>query len=154
MNIDVDLQNDSAFINIPPTTLIQQWLNTAVNYLSINVNKKFLTIRLVDKNESSQLNKIYRHQQGATNVLSFLAEDIPGFDSDSFGDLAICIPLVIEEAQAQHKSFEAHLVHLVIHGFLHLLGYDHEARKQADIMENLEIEILHQLGISNPYGTC
>jgi probable rRNA maturation factor len=153
MKIAIDLQNEPSFADVPDINKIQHWLDTASQCLPANknLNKHQLTIRLIDNEESAHLNETYRHKKGPTNVLSFPDENIPGFESDSFGDLAICMPIVIEEANAQNKTFEAHFAHLIIHGFLHLLGYDHEVETQAEIMESLEIEILCQLGFANPY---
>lgn len=152
MNIAIDLQNESSFADIPNTKQIARWLHVTIKCLpSKKPVQSTITIRLIDKNESALLNQTYRHKKGPTNILSFADENIPGFESESFGDLAICIPLVMEEAQAQQKAFMTHFTHLVIHGFLHLLGYDHEEKTDAQIMENLEIEILQQLGLPNPY---
>jgi probable rRNA maturation factor len=106
------------------------------------------TIRLVDKAESAALNVAYRQKQGPTNVLAFPLQDE---EENYLGDLIICSPLVAEEAQAQGKSIEAHWAHLVVHGTLHLLGYDHIQPDEATIMENLEIDILNALNYPNPY---
>lgn len=152
MTIVLDLQNEQAFSTVPDRQKIQRWLTTAIQCLPHkNVNKHTVTIRFIDNQESALLNDTYRHKKGPTNVLSFPDEPIPGFDSDSFGDLAICVPVVLDEAQAQDKTVDAHFAHLIIHGFLHLLGYDHDAEKQAHVMESLEINILAHLGFSNPY---
>lgn len=115
-----------------------------------------ISVRLVDEKESHQLNMHYRQKDKPTNVLSFpseLPEEILAMLNEvPLGDLVICVPVVIKEAKEQQKSPEAHLAHLVVHGTLHLMGYDHETSEQdADDMEALEIEILKNLGFANPY---
>jgi len=110
-----------------------------------------ITIRIVDVAEAKQLNETWRHGNGPTNVLSFPFDYPPGVDISLLGDIVICAPLVAKEATEQHKSHNAHWAHLVIHGTLHLLGYDHIEEPQAQIMENIEIRILHKLGYPNPY---
>lgn len=147
----LDLQNEANFANIPDNQQIQTWLNTAAECLPTSLPAVTITIRLIDKEESAFLNETYRHKKGPTNVLSFPDESIPGFDQESLGDLAICIPVVIEEAKTQQKTFIAHFAHLVIHGFLHLLNYDHENDQDAEIMESLEKKILQRLGFEDPY---
>lgn len=113
-------------------------------------------IRLVDNAESQSLNLHYRHKDKPTNVLSFpseLPEEIlPMLDEVPLGDLVICIPVVLQEAAEQHKTPEAHFAHMVVHGTLHLMGYDHElGAQEAAEMEALEIQVLQQLGFGNPY---
>lgn len=114
-----------------------------------------LTIRIVDNEESQQLNNDYRGKNQPTNVLSFPFEaplDLPAeAELSLLGDLVICLPQVIKEAAEQKKPVENHWAHLVIHGMLHLQGYDHENEQEAEIMESLEITLLAKLNISNPY---
>jgi len=114
-------------------------------------NPNNLCVRLVDEVESAALNGQYRHKTGPTNVLSFPAEiELP--DVRVWGDIAICVPLVQAEASAQGKAVDAHFAHLVVHGVLHLLGYDHESAAEAEQMETLEKRILGRLGVADPYG--
>ncbi|MCB1807111.1 MAG: rRNA maturation RNase YbeY, partial [Candidatus Competibacteraceae bacterium] len=111
-----------------------------------------LTIRLVDEAESSMLNESYRHKQGPTNVLSFPFEaPIPEIDMPLLGDIVICVPVVEHEAAEQNKPLMAHWAHLVIHGVLHLQGYDHQTETEADVMEALEVTLLDRLGFPDPY---
>ena len=110
-----------------------------------------ITLRIVAEREARRLNRSYRGRAYATNVLSFPYEDPPGVVTDILGDLVICAPLVQHEADEQHKSVEAHWAHLVVHGVLHLCGYDHIDAAQADEMEALETTILTGLGYSPPY---
>lgn len=115
-----------------------------------------ISIRLVDTAESQSLNLHYRHKDKPTNVLSFpseLPEEIlPMLAQSPLGDLVICIPVVLAEALEQHKTPEAHFTHMVVHGTLHLMGYDHElGTTEATEMEAIEIQVLQQLGFANPY---
>lgn len=106
-------------------------------------------VRLCDRAESQSLNAAYRGKDKPTNVLSFGVDvDVP---EAPLGDLAICLPVVLEEATAQGKSADAHLTHLFLHGVLHLLGYDHISHAEAEEMEALEILVLADAGIANPY---
>ena len=97
------------------------------------------------------LNKQYRHKIGPTNILSFPIEVPEGIDLNLLGDLVICAPLLEKEALEQNKPFMSHWAHIIVHGILHLLGYDHIDDDEAEIMENKEIKILSTLNIENPY---
>jgi len=150
VNYAVDLQIESENPTIPNQFLIQRWINEA---LQSRLEDAELTIRIVDEAESAELNLTYRNKQGPTNVLSFPA-DIPEeveLEKQLLGDLIICAPIVEREAKQQEKTSEAHWAHMVIHGTLHLLGYDHIEDKDADIMEGIEIKLLEQLGYPAPY---
>lgn len=109
-----------------------------------------LCVRIVDKAESAELNQRYRDKPGATNVLSFPCEaEVP---EAPLGDLVICAAVVMSEAAAQDKCLNDHWQHLVVHGVLHLLGYDHIGDDEAEVMENEERAILARLGIADPYA--
>ncbi len=110
-----------------------------------------LLIRLVDTAEIQLLNGTYREKDKPTNVLSFPSELPKEIEVAILGDVVICIAVVQIEAKAQSKTFENHLMHMAVHGVLHLLGYDHIKDNEADEMEGLEIKILAGLGIENPY---
>jgi len=110
-----------------------------------------LTIRLVNIDESQQLNHQYRHKNKPTNVLSFPFEVPDGIKLNLLGDLIICTSVVEQEAKEQNKVLFDHWAHMVIHGCLHLLGYDHINDDDAQEMENLEVSILAGLAIKNPY---
>jgi probable rRNA maturation factor len=110
-----------------------------------------LVIRIVDEAESAELNQQYRHKQGPTNILSFPVDLPDGIDLDLLGDLVVCAPVLAREAQQQHKALADHWAHIIIHGVLHLLGYDHIEDTEAEQMEALEISILNTLHINNPY---
>jgi len=110
-----------------------------------------LTIRLTDEEESQELNSEYRGKDKPTNVLSFPFEAPPEVPIELLGDLIICVAVVEREAQEQDKTSEAHWAHMVIHGCLHLLGYDHIKDDEAEEMEALERTILASLGYPDPY---
>ncbi len=105
----------------------------------------------MDESEGRELNQQYRGKDYATNVLSFPFEAPPGVDLGLLGDLVICAGVVEREAREQNKSREAHWAHLVIHGMLHLQGYDHQEPDEAETMENLEVHLLAELGFPDPY---
>ncbi|SMM99125.1 Metal-dependent hydrolase YbeY, involved in rRNA and/or ribosome maturation and assembly [uncultured Candidatus Thioglobus sp.] len=110
-----------------------------------------LLIRIVDKTEIQDLNNRYRRQNKPTNVLSFPSDLPKEINEAILGDVIICTDIVREEAKNQGKTFNHHLMHIAIHGTLHLFGYDHIQEGEAQIMETLEIKILQDLGIENPY---
>ena len=144
----IDLQNPADFADLPSEQRLQQWIEAALRGDSDDLEQ---TVRVVDALESGELNARYRGKQGPTNVLSFPADD-GLLDYRCLGDLVICAPLVVEEARLRGVPVEAHWAHLVVHGMLHLQGYDHENAEQAAIMEALEVEILDTLGYANPYN--
>lgn len=152
MNVDLDVQyavaegGDSA--PVPAPEQIKRWVDAA---LSGFVEEAELTVRIVERDEIRQLNRTYRHQDKPTNVLSFPFEAPPGVELPLLGDVLICAAVVEEEARQQGKTAESHWAHMVVHGVLHLLGYDHIEDDEAEEMEGLEIEILAHLGIDNPY---
>ncbi len=111
-----------------------------------------LVVRIVDEAESGELNERYRRKAGPTNVLSFPFEHPEMLDPPLLGDLLVCAPVVEREAREQGKTVEAHWAHMVIHGTLHLLGYDHEEDREAERMEGLEREILARLGHDDPWA--
>jgi len=148
MAIILDLQNESAASSVPAAEQVRQWLKAA---LQADYARLEQTIRIVDESESRALNQQFRGRDSATNVLAF-PTDSDLLDYDCLGDLVICAPLVAAEAKAQGKTEDAHWAHLVIHGMLHLQGYDHQTATQAARMEALEVEILDTLGYTNPYN--
>ena len=111
-----------------------------------------LSVRVVDEAEGQALNRQYRGKDYATNVLSFPAELPDGVDLPLLGDLVLCAPVVAREAAEQGKPEHAHWAHLVVHGVLHLLGFDHETSVEADVMEGEERRVLARLGFPDPYA--
>ncbi|HTN30984.1 MAG TPA: rRNA maturation RNase YbeY [Pseudomonas sp.] len=147
--LELDLQLASK--GQPPAEAdFRRWCELALRQRS---GDSELTIRLVDEDEGRELNHTWRHKDYATNVLSFPA-DVPDefLDIPLLGDLVICVPVVEREAAEQGKAPEAHWAHLVIHGCLHLLGYDHIDDAEAEEMESLERELLAELGYPDPYA--
>ena len=111
-----------------------------------------LTIRIAGRGESRRANRTWRGQDKPTNVLSFPAGDVPAAGARPLGDLLVCAPVVAREAREQRKSLAAHWAHMIVHGVLHLTGYDHEDDEEAARMEAREVEILTSFGYSDPYG--
>ena len=153
LNLDIDFQYAHEATHIPSEEHIHHWLDAACAAIPepIAAEQAALVIRFISKEESAALNETYRHKKGPTNVLAFEDKPLAGLCADTLGDLAICVDIVAEEAQAQNKSLEAHWAHLIIHGFLHLMGYDHIEEHDANHMEARETEILNALGFPNPY---
>jgi probable rRNA maturation factor len=126
---------------IPTRSQLRKWVKA-----TIRVDTE-ATIRLVDEDEGRLLNHTYRGKDYATNVLTFPLTEEPHL----MGDIVICVPVVIKEANVQNKSIEAHFAHLTIHGTLHLHGYDHLTEPQAGLMEAIEVTTMTKLGYPNPY---
>lgn len=147
-----DFQNPELVLN---EVALAQIIDTAFAHLNVDEPTE-VGIACVDLAESHELNLQYRGKDKPTNVLSF-PSDIPEeilemLDARPLGDLVICIPVVLQEAEEQQKTPINHFTHLLVHGVLHLLGYDHELGEvEAEDMESMEIEILAKLGITNPY---
>ncbi len=150
MTLELDLQIALDLPGLPTESDFRRWAEAAL--ASANYQKDAeLTLRVVNEAEGAALNEIYRHKQGPTNVLSFPFVAPPEVESALLGDIVICAPVVLREAVVQGKTPEAHWAHLVAHGALHLLGYDHD-EEQAEAMESLEVRILAGLGYPDPYG--
>lgn len=148
MSIELDLQLASDATDLPSDDELQRWAEKA---LQGRRQQAELTVRIVDEAESQQLNHEYRGKDKPTNVLSFPFEAPPGIELDLLGDLVICAPVVTQEAAEQNKPLSHHWAHMLIHGILHLLGYDHISDQQAAEMEPLETKLLADLGIPDPY---
>jgi probable rRNA maturation factor len=149
MNVTIDLLNASGMKQIPLRRQFKHWAMAAMQHIEPDGPGGALSIRIVDEAESSELNGHYRSKPYATNILSFPVP--PELGGRLLGDLAICAQVVQREAAEQHKSEDEHWAHLVVHGVLHLKGYDHEDDADAEQMEGLEVRILQQLGLKNPY---
>lgn len=149
MSLKIDLQLALNDEKIPDKARFQVWADAAAD--ACRCTDKELTIRVTDTEEGAEMNDRYRHKSGPTNVLSFPFEDPPGVKTSILGDLAICAPVVQREAVEQHKSSDAHWAHMLVHGVLHLCGYDHIDQSGADEMESLETGIITELGFPPPY---
>lgn len=148
MNLQLEIQRVVEDDGIPGVMQFQSWAEAALNGRR---DQAELVVRIVDRQESRQLNHEYRGQDKPTNVLSFPYEAPAVVESDLLGDLVICAPVVVDEAVAQNKPLQAHWAHLLVHGVLHLLGFDHTNEQGAEVMEGLEVEILETLGFPDPY---
>ena len=139
-NIDICIQDTLHKKKVLKLKDCKLWLNT------IFKKDSNITIRIVGKKESESLNYNYRNQKKPTDVLSFMLSENP-----LIGDIVLCHPLIKNEAKSQNKKIRDHYAHLLIHGYLHLLGYSHEKQSDADKMERKEIQILQKNGFQNPY---
>ncbi len=139
--LTLTIQYGSKFPETPNRQQFRQWTKAA---LAQNAE---IVIRIVDHEEGLSLNQRFRGKSYPTNVLTFTYDD----SLPLTGDIVLCAPVVIREAQEQHKSIEAHYAHLTIHGVLHLQGYDHETDSEAADMEQIESQLMIQLGYSDPY---
>ena len=148
LELDLDLQVATDNERLPSQEDFELWVRIA---LRDTMNQAELTIRIVDEAESQTLNSSYRGKDKPTNVLSFPFEAPPEIDIPLLGDLIICAPVVEFEAKQQNKSLQAHWAHMVVHGCLHLLGYDHIQDAEAEEMESLETQLVESLGFNNPY---
>ncbi len=148
MTHEVDVQIASDEDDLPDPAQLRAWARAAVDGLR---EESELTIRIVDEEEGARLNTCYRNKDGATNVLSFPFAPPEGVDMPLLGDIVICAPVVRREANEQSKSADSHWAHMVVHGSLHLLGFDLEQAHEALEMETLERRILADLGFDNPY---
>lgn len=148
-NVIIDLQiasEDAA--NLPSVEQIQLWANAAIRAEN---SQPEMTVRIVDEEESHHLNLTYRGKDKPTNVLSFPFECPDEIELPLIGDLVICRQVVEREATEQEKPLMAHWAHMIVHGSLHLLGYDHIEDDEAEEMERLETEIMLSLGFTDPY---
>jgi len=144
----IDIQYAMSPAGVPAEEQLRAWARLA---LADRADNAELSIRVVDEAEITALNQQYRGKDYPTNVLSFPYEGMPGVDSALLGDIVICAPVVAREAIEQDKPLDAHWAHMVIHGALHLLGYDHHKESEARNMEDHEAQLLARLGYANPY---
>ena len=162
LEVEVELQNPNDFGSLPSLEQLRSWCFAAIQ--TDTHEKAFedslsVLVRVVSSDESEALNSTYRGKQAPTNVLSF-ANDVPEFmlgnsdlkeQNSHLGDLVICDSVINKEANEQSKSLISHWAHMVVHGVLHLQGYDHVVDAEALEMEQLETQILEQLGFNDPY---
>jgi len=139
------VQRATRYSPAPTTAQLKNWAKTVLLPLTLQAE---ITLRIVDIAEMTQLNEYYRHKEGATNVLSFPIDAPP-----LIGDIVFCADIIDREAREQDKLLDAHWAHLLIHGILHLLGYNHEDDHDAALMEKKEISLMALLSFPNPYQT-
>ena len=148
MNLSIDIQKACASEDSPDEDSIKRWVSAAIRD---ERDECELSIRIVDEQESADFNQRYRSKSGATNVLSFPFDAVTPEPLPILGDLVICAPVLVREASEQHKTITAHWAQIVIHGVLHLLGYDHIEDQDAEHMESLETAIMLVLDFPPPY---
>lgn len=146
----VDVQVASTHATIPDAALFTAWVEATLKH-NMQALDREVSIRIIDRDESQALNYQYRHQDKPTNVLSFSCDLPADVDLPLLGDLAICADIVACEACDQKKTLESHWAHMVVHGTMHLLGFDHVDAKEAEHMEAYEVAILASLGHPSPY---
>ncbi len=152
----VDVNVECRARGVPPAAVIGSWVEAALAEAGLGGRALAVAVRVVDDDTMRMLNRDYRGKDEATNVLSFPAGDLPGLPPDAprpFGDIVVCAKVVAAEARAQRKAVADHWAHMLVHGALHLAGFDHVTDEQAASMESLEVRILAQKGIADPYGT-
>ncbi len=147
MTLRAELQEVSGAAGVPDEATLQRWLDRCF----ADQPEQTVLVRIVTPEESRQLNRDYRGKDRPTNVLSFPFEVPAGIPSDHLGDLVICADVVAREAAEQGKAPPDHWAHMLIHGVLHLLGYDHIDSAEAQEMEAIEVRLLAKLGIPDPY---
>ncbi|MGV6859144.1 MAG: rRNA maturation RNase YbeY [bacterium] len=159
MPLILELQNESTASDVPEQAQLEEWLRLAFP----DVPDMTLVVRVVDEDEGQTLNEQFRGKPAPTNVLSFPYEAPPGMPDElgsgegfelpvqHLGDLVICAPVVAQEALEQGKRSRDHWAHMLIHGVLHLFGYDHISDADAREMESLEVLKLFQIGVPDPY---
>lgn len=147
MNLHLDIQTACAD-PVPDEDDIHRWIAAALDQRKEEAE---VSLRLVDEAEMTTLNQRYRDKSGSTNVLSFPADLPAELEHPLLGDVVVCPAVVAREALEQNKSDEQHWAHMLVHGTLHLLGYDHIEAAEAELMENLETEILNSLNYPCPY---
>ena len=148
-NRELEIQRIVDSAELPSDAELKQWVELALQDYSADAE---VVIRIVDSEEISVLNQQYRQKSGATNILSFPFEVPEGVEGiDLLGDLVVCSSVLEQEAFDQKKELKNHWAHIIIHGILHLLGYDHIEENDANEMEAKEILMLQKLHINNPY---
>jgi probable rRNA maturation factor len=145
----IDLQIACPDTDLPGEADLTRWVQSVLDAHEDTGHE--VTIRIVENEESQLLNHQYRGKDKPTNVLSFPFESPPGIELPLLGDLIVCADVVKQEAQEQQKPLNDHWAHMIIHGCLHLLGYDHIEEQEAEEMESLEIDLLATLNIKDPY---
>ena len=148
MVVDLEVQYALPQDELPDEEKFLQWVKQTLEGRRDDAE---VVVRIVGEDESRELNHRYRGKDKPTNVLSFPFEAPPGIETSLLGDLVICAPVVEREAQEQGKAVEDHWAHMIAHGCLHLLGYDHLTDEEASEMESIERDVLAGMGIADPY---
>jgi probable rRNA maturation factor len=141
--LSLAVQYASADGDVPTRSQFRRWIAAALQ------QDAQITLRIVDEAEGRELNRDYRGKDYATNVLTFVYDDVP---APLTGDFVLCAPVVAREARDQGKDLKAHYAHLVVHATLHLHGYDHEDAREAEEMEKMETALMAKLRYPDPYA--
>ena len=156
MSARVDVQRAAGEDSIPEDAFVIAWVERAITAAREGAHAE-VSVRIVDAGEMRALNRDYRGKDRPTNVLSFPAGDLDGLPDDEpepLGDIVVCASVVRDESAGQGKAIRDHWAHMLVHGALHLMGYDHEAEADAQAMEALETRILAAHGVDDPYGAA
>lgn len=151
----VDVNVDCHARGIPPAATIKAWVEAALAVAGLGERALEVSVRVVDEDTIRALNRDYRGKDEPTNVLSFPAGELHGLPAEAarpFGDIVVCASIVAAEARASRKAVANHWAHMLVHGTLHLAGFDHVSDEDAARMESLEVRILAREGIADPYG--
>ena len=140
-NLVLTVQKSEPWRGVPTKNDIYRWIDASL------LEDAQVTVRLINKDEGAEMNHYFRNRNYATNVLTFPYPDT----SPLSADIALCVPVIKEEAKIQHKSLRNHFAHLCVHATLHFQDFDHQKKIDRELMENLEIDILEKMGIPNPY---
>lgn len=150
--MQIDLQIEAAEAPEPDSIIAwAQWASGELNDLPPLDDATELAIQVVDEATIQQLNRDFRNKDKPTNVLSFPYEPMPGIELPLLGDIVLCAPVIAQEAAEQNKPLNDHWAHMLVHGVLHLRGFDHIEDSEAEEMESLERTLLAKHGVSDPY---
>ncbi len=150
MKLRVNIEYAPTVPKVPAKAIIAQWTRAALE--GHGQDEVEVGVRIVDEEEIANLNWRFRNKSEPTKVLSFPFEDPPGVSTGLLGDVVICSPLVCRQASSHGRHKSAHWAHILVHGIMHLRGYDHQTPGEADVMEDMEIRVLESLGFANPYA--
>jgi probable rRNA maturation factor len=156
MSVRIDVQRAAEDDSIPEDAFVVAWVSRAIE-AARDTGDSEVSVRIVDAAEMRALNRDYRGSDRPTNVLSFPAGDVvglPGDEPEPLGDIVVCASVVQDESVEQSKAVRDHWAHMLVHGALHLLGYDHQSDAEAEAMEALEKRLLGAHGIDDPYGAA
>lgn len=161
VDLQCEVDMDGTSTSVPTLTQFQAWANLAYRACEASIKPAELSLCIVDEKKMTSLNEQYRGKPKPTNVLSFpfsnaeedavMSEAMAELPVALLGDIVVCWPVIEHEASQQDKAVHDHAAHMVIHGVLHLCGYDHDSDEQATVMESMEVQLLSSLDISNPY---
>jgi probable rRNA maturation factor len=151
IKLTVEFNNSTNVTSHPDLTAFKTWINNTLKFIHYKKNTASISIALVSSDKIKQINAQFRNINKPTNILSFPNTGFIGSKKDELGEIIMCPQVIFKEITQKSIVHEAHWAHLTIHGILHLLGYDHESNTDAEIMEQIEIDCMTDMGYSNPY---